>query len=146
MDNKKHNSFCAICGKSYYYCNSCKDTAHLYPYKILTDTSEHYKVFMIIRGYDNGLYTKEETKEKLNNVDISDLETYKENIRDIIKDILKVDNKVEVVEKKEIIEEKNNVEEINHELENGNIISTVNTTTKTYRPYRIRKEKNNKQS
>ena len=55
MDNKKHNSFCAICGKSYYYCNSCKDTAHLYPYKILTDTSEHYKVFMIIRGYNNGL-------------------------------------------------------------------------------------------
>ena len=146
MDNKKHNSFCAICGKSYYYCNSCKDTAHLYPYKILTDTSEHYKVFMIIRGYSNGLYTKEETKEKLNNVDISDLETYKENIRDIIKDILKVDNKVEVVEKKEIIEEKNNVEGINHELENGNTISTVNTTTKTYRPYRIRKEKNNKQS
>ena len=146
MDNKKHNSFCAICGKSYYYCNSCKDTAHLYPYKILTDTSEHYKVFMIIRGYNNGLYTKEETKEKLNNVDISDLETYKENIRDIIKDILKVDNKVEVVEEKEIKKKKNNVEEINHELENGNTISTVNTTTKTYRPYRIRKEKNNKQS
>ena len=82
MDDKKHNSFCAICGKSYYYCNSCKDTAHLYPYKILTDTSEHYKVFMIIRGYSNGLYTKEETEQKLNNVDISDLETYKENIRD----------------------------------------------------------------
>ena len=146
MDNKKHNSFCAICGKSYYYCNSCKDTAHLYPYKILTDTSAHYKVFMIIRGYSNGLYTKEETKEKLNNVDISDLETYKENIRDIIKDILKVDNKGEVVEEKEIIEEKNNVEEINYGLENGNTISTANTTTKTYRPYRIRKEKNNKQS
>ena len=68
------------------------------------------------------------------------------NIRDIIKDILKVDNKVEVVEEKEIIEDKNNVEEINYELENGNTISTVNTTTKPYRPYRIRKEKNNKQS
>ena len=146
MDNKKHNSFCAICGKSYYYCNSCKDTAHLYPYKILTDTSEHYKVFMIIRGYSNGLYTKEETRDKLNNVDISDLETYKENIKDIIKDILKVDNKVEIVEEKEAKEEKNNIEEINYKLENGNTISTVNTTTKTYRPYRVRKEKNNKQS
>lgn len=146
MDNKKHNSFCAICGKSYYYCNSCKDTAHLYPYKILTDTPEHYKVFMIIRGYSNGLYTKEETKEKLNNVDISDLETYKENIKDIIKDIIKVDNKVEIVTKKELKEEKNNIEEINYELENGNTISTVNATTKTYKPYRIRKEKNNKQS
>lgn len=146
MDNKKHNSFCAICGKSYYYCNSCKDTAHLYPYKILTDTSEHYKVFMIIRGYSNGLYTKEETRDKLNNVDISDLETYKENIKDIIKDILKINDKVEVVEEKEAKEEKNNIEEINYKLENGNTISTINTTTKTYRPYRVRKEKNNKQS
>ena len=132
MDNKKHNSFCAICGKSYYYCNSCKDTAHLYPYKILTDTSEHYKVFMIIRGYSNGLYTKEETKEKLNNVDISDLETYKENIRDIIKDILKVDNKVEVVEEKEIIEEKNNVEEINYELEKKKIINNHRSELSSY--------------
>ena len=89
---------------------------------------------------------KEETRDKLNNVDISDLETYKENIKDIIKDILKVDDKVEIVHEKEVKEEKNNIEEINYKLENGNTISTINNTTKTYRPYKIRKEKNNKQS
>ena len=108
MDNKKHNSFCAICGKSYYYCNSCKDIAHLYPYKILTDTTEHYKVFMVVRGYNNGLYTKEEAYERLKNVDTSDIDNYKDNIKKIVKDILQVgvDNSSEVSKEEKSVDDK----------------------------------------
>ena len=106
MENKKHNSFCAICGKSYYYCNSCKDTAHLYPYKILTDIAEHYKVFMIVRGYNNGLYTKEEAYERLKNVDTSDVDSYKDNIKKIVKDILQVgvNNSSEVSKEEKLVD------------------------------------------
>ena len=90
----KNNSICAICGKPYYTCNSCNDFRRLYPWKMFTDTSEHYKIYQIIHGYSIGVYNKEETKEKLQNVNLSDLETLIESIKNIIYDILGNENKV----------------------------------------------------
>lgn len=84
----KNNSICAICGKPYYTCNSCGEYKRLYPWKTFTDTSEHYKIYQIIHGYSIGVYDKAETKDKLQNVDLSDLETLIESIRSIIKEIL----------------------------------------------------------
>lgn len=139
MENNKHNSFCAICGKSYYYCNSCKDTAHLYPYKILTDTAEHYKVFMVVRGYNNGLYTKEEAYERLKNVDTSDIDNYKDNIKKIVKDILQVgvDNS-SVVSKEEksvdkVVEDNNYSSTSINENKEKTFTYTRRTSQKTYR-------------
>ena len=139
MDNKKHNSFCAICGKSYYYCNSCKDIAHLYPYKILTDTTEHYKVFMVVRGYNNGLYTKEEAYERLKNVDTSDIDNYKDNIKKIVKDILQagVDNSSEVSKEEKSVDkvtEDNNYSSASiNENKEKTFTYTRRTSQKTYR-------------
>lgn len=86
---EKNNATCSICGKPYHMCLSCKDTINLSPWKIHTCTSEHYKVFQIIRGFSTGVYTKEEAKVKLNNVDLHDLESFREHIKVLIKDILK---------------------------------------------------------
>lgn len=61
----------------------------LQPWKMYTDSSEHYKVFQAVRGYNTGVYTKDEFKSKLENIDLSDLESYKENIKVLIKDVLK---------------------------------------------------------
>ena len=61
---------------------------------MFTDTSEHYKIYQIIHGYSIGVYNKEETKEKLQNVNLSDLETLIESIKNIIYDILGNENKV----------------------------------------------------
>lgn len=139
MDNKKHNSFCTICGKSYYYCNSCKDIAHLYPYKILTDTAEHYKVFMVVRGYNNGLYTKEEAYERLKNVDTSDIDNYKDNIKKIVKDILQVgvDNSSEVSKEEKSVDkvvENNNYSSTSiNENKEKTFTYTRRTSQKTYR-------------
>lgn len=139
MDNKKHNSFCAICGKSYYYCNSCKDIAHLYPYKILTDTTEHYKIFMVVRGYNNGLYTKEEAYERLKNVDTSDIDNYKDNIKKIVKDILQVgvDNSSEVSKEEKSVDkvtEDNNYSSTSfNENKEKTFTYTRRTSQKTYR-------------
>lgn len=95
--NNKHNSYCAICGKSYYYCHSCKDQARLHPYRIHTDTSEHFKIFTIVRGYNVGLYSKEEAYNLLKKVDISDKDSYKDNIKLIIDEILNIEEKVDIV-------------------------------------------------
>lgn len=95
--NKELNTTCAICGKSYHLCTSCKNMMELKPWKIHTDTSEHYKIYQIIHGYSIGLYTKDETKSKLKNVDLSDLDDLRENIKNIIKDV--INDKVVEVEK-----------------------------------------------
>lgn len=88
MENK-NNSICSICGKEYYACLSCHDSIRVNPWKIYTDTSEHYKVFQIVRGYNTGVYNKDEAREKLNNVDLSDIDYFRPNIKQIVKDILK---------------------------------------------------------
>ena len=88
MENK-NNSICSICGKEYYACLSCHDSMRINPWKVYTDTSEHYKVFQIVRGYNTGVYNKDEAKEKLNNVNLDDIEYFRPHIKQIVKDILK---------------------------------------------------------
>ena len=68
-DMNGNNSNCAICGKPYHLCLSCKDKMQAEPWKKHTDTSEHFKIYQIIRGYNTGIYTKAEASEKLKTVD-----------------------------------------------------------------------------
>lgn len=86
---EKINAVCSICGKGYYMCLSCKDKMALSPWKRHTDTSEHYKVYQILHGVTTGVYSDEEAKEKLRMVDLSDLDTFYENIKNRINNLLK---------------------------------------------------------
>lgn len=83
------NAYCTVCGNGYHLCLSCKDKMKLQPWKAFTDTAEHYKIHQIIHGFSTKVYTKDEVRSKLKNVDLSDLETFKPNIKAIIKDVLK---------------------------------------------------------
>lgn len=94
----KINATCSICGKGYYQCLSCKDKMKAEPWKQHTDTSEHYKIFQVIKGYNIGVYTKEEACEKLKAIDLSDLESLRDNIKEIIKDIQRAGKKANNVE------------------------------------------------
>ena len=58
------------------------------PWKMYTDSAEHYKIHQIIYGLSTKVYTEDEALLKLKNVDLSDLETFKPNIKEIIKGIL----------------------------------------------------------
>lgn len=93
---EKLNAVCSICGEKYHLCASCKNMMELNPWKIHTDTSEHYKIYQIIHGYSVNVFTKEEAKTRLKNVDLSDLESLRDNIKKIIKDIMKEDKNEEV--------------------------------------------------
>ena len=96
---ERNNAKCSICGKDYYKCVSCKDAMALSPWKAFCDTAEHYKVHQLIRAYNSNVYTKDEAKDKLKNIDLSDVDTFKPNIKQIVKDILKEDKiVVEAVE------------------------------------------------
>ena len=87
MQTQKANTKCAICGKDYYVCVSCK-SHNLTPWKIHTDTAEHYQVFQILRGVSLGVYTKSEAKEKLDSLNLKDVDTYTPSVQKQIKDIV----------------------------------------------------------
>ena len=99
---EQNNATCSICGNPYHLCLSCKDSMKLHPWKIHCCSPDCYKTFQVVKGYNTGVYTKEEFKSKLKNIDLSNLEHYKENIKVLIKDTLK-EEKEEFVVKEPIV-------------------------------------------
>lgn len=89
--SKELNATCAICGSKYYLCVSCKSAMELSPWKIHTDTSEHYKIYQILHGYSVGVYNKEDAKLKLKMVDLSDFDNLRDNIKNLINVIMAED-------------------------------------------------------
>ena len=93
---EKNNATCKICGKPYYVCMSCADSMKAHPWKVFTDTANCYKIFQVVRGLSTNVYTKDEAKEKFKNIDLKDIESFRPHIKDIIKDVLKEEEKVDV--------------------------------------------------
>ena len=92
--DRKNNATCSICGKPYYKCMACNDMVQNRPWQIYTDNADCYKVFQIIRGYNTKIYTKEEAKARLQMVDLSDFNNFRDHIKKIINDIMADDNNV----------------------------------------------------
>ena len=126
----KTNATCSICGNGYYMCLSCHDKVN--SWKIYTDTAEHYKVFQVVRGFSNNVYTKDEAREKLKNINLVDLESFRPHIKEIVKNILKEDKQIVKVENK--VEEHIETDAI--AIENSivveNNIKTANSRRKNY--------------
>ena len=102
----ENNAICSICGKAYYLCLSCSDAMKLHPWKTYTDSQNCFQVFQVVRGFSTGVYTKDEAKKKLQNVDLKDINSFRPHIKKIVKDILKEDKPVvESVEKVESVKE-----------------------------------------
>lgn len=102
------NAECSICGRGYHLCLACKDKMALSPWKLHTDTSEHYKIYQILRGVTIGVYSNDEAKAKLQMVDLSDIDSFKDNIKNRINNILKED----------VIDDSVSVESVKTELVN----------------------------
>lgn len=88
---EKTNANCKICGKPYYMCMACESVKNLNPWKMHTDTSEHYKIYQIIHGYSTKIYNKEEARKRLENVNLSDLHELRANIQEMIRTIMTED-------------------------------------------------------
>lgn len=84
------NSYCTVCGKGYHLCVSC-GSHKLTPWRVVTDTSEHYKIHQILSAVSCGIYSKEEAKSKLMNVDLSDIDIYIDSVKNNINDIINAD-------------------------------------------------------
>ena len=105
---EKNNANCSICGKGYHKCLSCKDQINAAPWKVHTCSSEHYKVYQIIRGLSTGVYDKLEAKSRFENVDLSDMNDFRDNIKKIVKDVMKQEV-AKQVEEQQVVEPQTDV-------------------------------------
>lgn len=94
-----YNATCDICGRPYELCLVCRDMMALRPWRTHTDTSEHYKVYQVLLGYNTKVYDIAEAKAKLLNIDLSDKDTYATEIKEVINEILAYEDKPVEVEK-----------------------------------------------
>ena len=90
------NATCDICGKKYHICSSCKEVKSFTPWRTVTDTMQHYLIFLALSEYTK-TKDKEKAKEELSKCDLSELDTFNENIKTAIKEIM-ADGKEKVVE------------------------------------------------
>ena len=90
------NATCDICGKKYHICGSCKEVKSFTPWRTVTDTMQHYIIFLALSEYTK-TKDKEKAKEELSKCDLSELDTFNENIKTAIKEIM-ADGKEKVVE------------------------------------------------
>ena len=101
---ENNNATCSICGNGYHICLSCKDYMKLNPWKVHCCSADCYKTFQAVRGFSTGVYTKDEFKSRLKNIDLSNLDNYREHIKTLITDTLKEDKVTESVTEKVIVE------------------------------------------
>lgn len=132
----KLNAKCAICGTPYHMCMSCgKDKGLVW--KRFCDTPEHYKIYQVVHGYTTGLYTKAEADKKLRNIDTSDIDKLRPNIREILVGITGNDKKVEPV-----------VESVDVEasVESAEPIESVEPSRRTRKRTTVKTESESKES
>ena len=96
-----NNAICSICGKPYKVCNSCLEQKTFKPWRTVTDTIEHYKIYMAIHGYTIS-NNKKKAKDELEKCDLSGLEDFNPEIKKVIKEILAKPKVTKTVLKKEI--------------------------------------------
>ena len=114
---RQNNSTCSICGAEYHVCSTCNETKTYTPWRIIVDTIEHYKIFMIIRDYNNGYMSKKEASKELRKLDLTELNTFVSEVKHKINEILEEEidsNKISEVTKEEKVFE--DVEDIKHNL------------------------------
>lgn len=101
--NKSINAYCSICGNGYHICNSCLEQKSFKPWRTVTDTIEHYKIYLAIHGYTVSK-DKESAKNELQMCDLRDLKNFNPEIKAVIEEIMAETKKKKVISKKEKID------------------------------------------
>lgn len=94
------NAHCSICGAGYHVCRSCLDQKSFKPWRTVTDSIEHYQIYMAIHGYTISK-DKEKAREELQNCNLSGLENFNPEIQAVIKEIMAESKKIKTIPKKE---------------------------------------------
>ena len=87
--SNKINHWCVVCGTGYHACDTCDEIKSFTPWRALTDTVEHYQIFLILKQSNNGIIDKEEAKSMLSGLDLSKRDTFKESAKNVLNEIFK---------------------------------------------------------
>lgn len=95
----KETHVCAICGQGYTHCEYCSGVKSYSPWRNIVDTIDHYKIFIIVKDYNEKNIDKEQAKLQLESVDITGWKNFKPEVVKILSEILAED---EVIDETEI--------------------------------------------
>lgn len=87
----KINHWCIICGKGYHACDDCVKIRSFKPWRTLADTLEHFQIYMTIQAYNDKIINKTKAQAELGNVDLSDRDSYKDNVKKVLDEIFSED-------------------------------------------------------
>ena len=88
-NNKKDNATCIICGKGYHLCIACeRNKGDWKSWRTITDTENCYKIYKVLNDYNFNKISKNEAINLLEELDLNSLDTFKENIKEKIKEIM----------------------------------------------------------
>lgn len=85
---EKNNKKCIICKKTYSYCPSCGKDNNKPSWYSIFDSVRCHEVYEICTKLRDGIYTMVEAKSKLEVLDLSDLDNFKESTQNKIREIL----------------------------------------------------------
>lgn len=88
------NAHCTICGKGYHVCQSCLNIKTFKPWRTVTDTIEHYKIYLAIHKYTISK-NKDKAKKDLKDCNLSELNSFVPEIKNIINEIMEDNQKIQ---------------------------------------------------
>jgi hypothetical protein len=110
MEVNEINAYCAICNEGYYVCKSCLEMKSFKPWRTVTDTFNHYKIFLAVHGYTTSK-DKKTAKSELQNCDLTGLEKFRPEIQKAIHEILEDENKsAEIITENNVIKKEEQAE------------------------------------
>ena len=103
--SEKYNATCAICGQPYKICRTCQEIKSFTPWRTITDTLQHYSLFLVLSEYSR-TKDKAKAKDELLKCDLSEKESFKDSVKNMIDEIMKEDT-IKIIEEtsEETVEE-----------------------------------------
>lgn len=86
---EQNNATCAVCGKEYHVCQSCRNQLSFVPWRTITDTANCYKIHIILNDYTNKRITKHKAKEQLEMCDLTGMSGFLPEIKAAVESIVK---------------------------------------------------------
>lgn len=99
MTETNINAHCSICGRGYHLCQTCSDQKTIKPWRTVTDSIEHFKIYTAIHGYTISK-DKGTAKKELQKCDLTGLDNFNQEIKTIINEIMEESEKVKVPSRK----------------------------------------------
>lgn len=81
------NAVCDVCGRPYRMCGTCQEITTFKPWRTVADSLPHFMIYTALHDYTVNK-NKATAKELLEKCDLSELETFRAEVKKIIHEIM----------------------------------------------------------